>query len=262
MSGPIPSLYTWCVLLIASLVIGCEPHTAPATGDIISSSQVSTSQAGGACCQAAAEHCVACNDPAMLPESDPAAYRRSKWLSPAERSDERVLGLQVTDQDGTLHSLNQLCDRPTALSFIYTRCTNRNKCPRVVSEMAQIQSLLEMEELDGQVRLLTMTYDPEYDTPERLRQYGEKHGLRFTPSVLMLQPDSREKISLLDRLQVAVNFDSAGVNLHGVELFLFDRQGRFVRRYQSVFWDNEEVLDDLKRLLRETPPAEVHAAKL
>ena len=42
-----------------------------------------------------------------------------------------------------------------------------------------------------------------------------------------------------------------GVNLRGVELFLFDRQGCYVRRYQSVFWENQEVLADLKQLTLE-----------
>jgi cytochrome oxidase Cu insertion factor (SCO1/SenC/PrrC family) len=117
--------------------------------------------------------------------------------------------------------------------------------------MTRLLALLQAEKLDSQVRLLVMTYDPEYDTPARLRQFGQKHGQRFTPNVRMLRPDRREKDRFFARLGVAVNYDPAGVNLHSVQLFLFDRRGRFVRRYQSVFWDNREVLGDLKRLNRE-----------
>ena len=157
----------------------------------------------------------------------------------------------MTDQEGKPHDLAELCDRPTALSFIYTRCTNQNKCPRVVAEMSKLHALLKAENLDTQVRLLVMTYDPEHDTPVRLKQYGEQHGLAFTPNVLMLQPESQEIAGFLDKLQVAVNYGSSGVNLHGVQLFLLDRQGRYVRRYQSVFWENQEVLADLKQLALE-----------
>lgn len=157
----------------------------------------------------------------------------------------------MTDQDGKPHNLAELCDRPVALSFLYTRCTNPNKCPRVVTEMAKLHALLKAEGLDTQVRLLVMTYDSEYDTPARLRQYGENHGLRFSLNALMLQPDGEEKARFFDKLEVAVNYDSSGVNLHGVQLYLFDRQGRFVRRYRSVFWENQEVLGDLKRLTLE-----------
>jgi protein SCO1/2 len=157
----------------------------------------------------------------------------------------------VTDQEGEPHNLADLCDRPTALSFIYTRCTNPNKCPRVVAEVAGLQARLPAENLDARVRLLVMTYDPGYDTPARLRQYGEKHGLRFTPDVRMLRPLDGGEPRLFEALQVAVNYDSAGVNLHGVQLYLFDRQGRFVRRYQSVFWEAAEVVSDLRRLTLE-----------
>jgi cytochrome oxidase Cu insertion factor (SCO1/SenC/PrrC family) len=197
--------------------------------------------------------CPACAAEPDSESPDAQEYRRSKWLAPGERGGPGALRLHVTDQEGKTHELAGLCDRPTALSFLYTRCTNPNKCPRVVAEMGRLQGLLEAAKLDSRVRILVMTYDPEYDTPARLRRYGEQHGLRFTPNVMMLRPDGREKDRFFDRLQVAVNYDAAGVNLHGVQLFLFDREGRFVRRYQSVFWDNKEVLDDLKRLTEEGP---------
>jgi cytochrome oxidase Cu insertion factor (SCO1/SenC/PrrC family) len=234
-------------MLTATLVVGCGPTPggplAPGTGTTGPSPSQPAPEAA----------CPECAAPSGPESSDGEEYRRSKWLAPGERGERGVLGLRVTDQDGKTHEPSDLCDRPTALSFVYTRCTNPNKCPRVVAEMARLLTLLEAEQLDSQVRLLVMTYDPEYDTPARLRQYGEKHGLRFTPHVMMVRPDSRENGLFFDRLRVAVNYDSSGVNLHGVQLFLFDREGRFVRRYQSVFWDNREVLGDLKRMTLEGP---------
>jgi cytochrome oxidase Cu insertion factor (SCO1/SenC/PrrC family) len=208
-----------------------------------------------ACCDFPSAVCPQCAAPPEPEGADGQEYRRSPWLAPDERGEQGALCLRVTDQEGKTHNLADLCDRPTALSFLYTRCTNPNKCPRVVAEMVRLLSLLEAEKLDPQVRLLVMTYDPEYDTPARLRRFGEKHGLRFTPNVMMLRPDSQEKGRFFDRLEVAVNYGPSGVNLHGVQLKLFDRQGRFVRRYQSVFWDNREVLGDLKRLTLEGPSA-------
>ena len=251
MKQPSAILVAWGGWLTAALIVGCGPHVvAPPAGEPIT--DVSSSPAPcSACCQVPAEACLQCVVEPGPEASDPAGYRRSRWLPPIERADEGVLSLRVIDQEGKPHDLPELCDRPTALSFIYTRCTNPNKCPRVVTEMANLHALLKAESLDTQVRLLVMTYDPEHDTPARLKQYGEQHGLGFTQGVLMLQPDSQQKDRLLDKLQVAVNYGSSGVNLHGVQLFLFDRQGRFVRRYQSVFWENQEVLGDLKQLALE-----------
>jgi protein SCO1 len=204
----------------------------------------SPSQAGNSrdCCEAP-------NLAAMIPDGE--KYRRSTWLGPDARGTEGVLDLKATDQDGRTLRLTDLRGRPVALSFLYTRCTNPNKCPLVAVQMARLEELLKSEGLDTWVRLLILTYDSAFDTPERLKQYGLRHGLRFTPDVLMLRPDDQEKDRFLDRLQVAVNYNAEGVNLHGLQLFLFDDRGRFVRRYQSVLWDNAEVLADLKRLAQE-----------
>jgi protein SCO1/2 len=182
---------------------------------------------------------------------DAEQYRRSPWLEPGARSLEVVPDLRVTDQAGRALKLSDLRGLPLALSFLYTRCTNPNKCPLVVAQMARLQGLLEAEGLDSHVSLLILTYDPDFDTPERLKRYGLDHSLRFTPNVRMLRPDKQERDNFLERLQVAVNFDAEEVNLHRLELFLFDNRGRFVRRYQSVIWDNAEVLSDLKRLEQE-----------
>jgi protein SCO1/2 len=157
----------------------------------------------------------------------------------------------VTDQDGQKLDLSELNGKPLALTFLYTRCTNPNRCPLVATRMGKLQELVEADGLEERVRLAIMTYDPEYDTPAILKAYGHDHGLRFHSHVQMLQPDSEQKDGLFDRLRVTVNYNADGVNIHGIQLFLFDRKGRFVRRYQSVIWDNAEVLADLKGLAQE-----------
>jgi cytochrome oxidase Cu insertion factor (SCO1/SenC/PrrC family) len=178
-------------------------------------------------------------------------HLRSPWLEPAARGTESLTSLRVTDQDGHSLDLSELSDRPLALTFLYTRCTNPNRCPLVATRMGQLQKLVEAEGLGGGVGLAVVTYDPDHDTPEILKQYGLDHGLRFTPGVRMLRPDGQQKDAFFDRLRVTVNYNAEGVNLHGLQLFLFDAKGRFVRRYQSVVWDNADVLADLKRLAQE-----------
>lgn len=253
MTSPRNASCVWGILLSAALVVGCGPTPVepPATSSPGATKSLSGLSQGSAACVAPAAGCPACAIQAVPDAADSEGYRRSRWLAPADRGTRGVLKVSVTDQEGNSLDLAELGARPVALSFIYTRCTNPNKCPRVVQQMAKLAAMLETEKLDTQVRLLVMTYDPEYDTPDRLREYGEKHGLSFTPNVRMLRPDSQGRDHFFDQLQVAVNYNSSGVNLHGVQLFLFDNEGRFVRRYQSVFWDAAEVLGDLKQLAME-----------
>jgi cytochrome oxidase Cu insertion factor (SCO1/SenC/PrrC family) len=67
----------------------------------------------------------------------------------------------------------------------------------------------------------------------------------------LLRPDPAHKQALFDRMEVAVNYDAQGVNVHGIQLLLLDRHGRYVRSYHSVIWENAKVLRDLKQLLTE-----------
>jgi cytochrome oxidase Cu insertion factor (SCO1/SenC/PrrC family) len=238
------TLMAWASLLAAA-VVGCQPAAEPPPTVTVSVSPdpviAPTPEAPG---------CPACAADGPTEPADADSYRRGPWLAPDKRGD-KLPDLRVADQAGETHRLADLCDRPTAVSFVYTRCTNPNKCPKVVAEFASLQKLLAAEGLDERVRLLVMTYDPKHDTPAVLKGYGEKLGLRFTPGVRMIRPLDGGEAALFDQLQVAVNYDSAGVNVHGVQLYLFDRKGRVARRYQSVFWENAEVVADLKRLVAE-----------
>ncbi len=239
-------------LLLTLLVSGCGQRTA--TPPVADPEPITVAIPAAA---PVAEIDCCCEKPKKFVRSDTAISdaekaRRTAWLEPSDRGTEILADINVTDQDGRSFKLSELGGRPFALSFLYTRCTNRNKCPLIATNMGQIQSLLESEGLDSRVRLVIMTYDPEYDTPDKLKRYGLRHGIRFTPNVSLLQPDKQEKERFFDKLQVSVNFDGDEVNLHGIQLFLFDDHARFVRRYQSVIWDKAEVLTDLKRLADES----------
>jgi cytochrome oxidase Cu insertion factor (SCO1/SenC/PrrC family) len=48
-----------------------------------------------------------------------------------------------------------------------------------------------------------------------------------------------------------VSFGAGQINAHAIQLFLFDRKGRYVRHYHSVVWDEAAVVADLRRLAAE-----------
>jgi protein SCO1/2 len=165
----------------------------------------------------------------------------------------------MTSQDGERVNLRNLVGRPMAVSFLYTRCENVNKCPLVATTLARLQEDVERAGLGGSVRLVLVTYDPAYDTPDRLKEYGAGHGLRFTGDTLMLRPDPAAADGLFRELRVAVNYDATrAVNVHGLQLILIDRRGRHVRTYHTLIWDNARVLEDLKSLVAEGEPGERH----
>jgi protein SCO1/2 len=179
------------------------------------------------------------------------AAEATPWLDPEKRPVLPSLDLPAVDQDGRAVNLKALADRPLALSFFYARCDNPSRCSLVTATLARLRRELDATGLGDRVRLVLATFEPEADTPAVLKQYGLDRGFRFGEGALILRPDPAKEGALLDALQSPVSFSAGWVNLHGIALHLFDGQGRYVRTYHSVLWDNAAVLEDLRRLAGE-----------
>jgi protein SCO1/2 len=248
--------FVWCGLLVPVVAGGCGESSAPLDAAAPAATAVDSSTPAACECS--------CDVPKVATPSagnlqtaeefpDVESYRRSPWLEPIDRDSQEPLNLRVTDQNGESFNLRQLAGQPLAMTFLYTRCTNPNKCPLVARRMAELQDLLQTEGLSGQVRLAIVSYDPDFDTPAKLKDYGLTHGLRFTTQMRMLQPDRAAKDEFFEKLKVTVNYDGNEVNLHGLQFLLFDARGLYVRSYRPVIWANADVLADLKRLVLEIP---------
>lgn len=183
-------------------------------------------------------------------EASPSISYTTKWLAPSERG-AAILIPPFQNQDGRTVTSEDLRGAPVAVSFIYTRCENARKCPLVAETMAALQTKLDRANVVPRPRLALITYDPEYDTPTHLKDFGDEHGLRFTDTVMLLRPEPDRKQRLFEELNVRVNFNERGVNLHGVQLILLDKRGRFARAHHTLIWDNDAVLADLRQLARE-----------
>ena len=192
-------------------------------------------------------HCVTADESRETP---PKGSYATKWIEPSQRQSAVSIPL-FQDQEGRPVTFDDLRGAPVALSFIYTRCENERKCPLVARTMAALQAELELANVVPRPRLALITYDPEYDTPKHLKEFGEAHGLRLTDTVMLLRPEPDRKQRLFEEFNVRVNFNDRGVNLHGVQLILLDKQGRFARAHPTLIWDNDAVLADLKQLARE-----------
>jgi protein SCO1/2 len=85
----------------------------------------------------------------------------------------------VTTQDGTVLRLSDLRGKVVVLTFVYTRCPLPDFCPlmdRKFSELADRVSAVPGRA--DHVRLLSVSFDPEHDTPEVLRKHATMRGAR------------------------------------------------------------------------------------
>jgi cytochrome oxidase Cu insertion factor (SCO1/SenC/PrrC family) len=164
----------------------------------------------------------------------------------------------LLDSDGKSLTLRNLTrGRITVLSFIYTRCAAPNACPYATGVLSQLHHIsLEDEALAKNLRLVSLSFDPQYDTPQRLATYcesinHERRGCewRFTT------PKSRADLeSILNAYNQAVDKrsnpnDPQGPLYHILRVFLIDREGCVRNIYSSGTLDPRLVLADVKTLL-------------
>ncbi len=84
-----------------------------------------------------------------------------------------VPAFQLLDQDGRPFGSPDLAGQPYIASFFFTRC--RSICPALVHSLQLLQARMEREGVEG-IRIVTFSVDPDYDTPERLREYSASAG--------------------------------------------------------------------------------------
>ena len=202
--------------------------------------------------------------PADLPggvaaDNDPAVLA---WPAPADRFDLGLGDFHVTDQDGQAMTMSDLAGKPFALSWIFTRCANPQMCPLIAATMGQLQKKAAEAGLADKARFVLVTYDPTYDTPERLKQFGSDRGVKFT-NAAMLRPTVDELGLMVQSFQISIGPapGNAGDQInHKSELFIFDHHGKLARSYSGL-WQPDTALADLKRLVEEQEAAGKGASK-
>lgn len=203
-------------------------------------------------CIALSASCAGRAETVATSNSVPPAQSEADWAPADKRTAIQNVAISFTDQDGRTGNFADLLDKPVLITFFYTRCQNSSKCSAAVVRLAALQRELARARLDNKVRLLAITYEPQVDTPERINRYGVDRGLQFGRDAMAIQLDLPQHQLLVDELEAPVNFNAGWVNTHGVELSFLDAHRRIVKKYQTLLWDNDRVMGDVRRVLMET----------
>jgi len=99
-----------------------------------------------------------------------AAMKKTSYAATTENY--AIPDVELIDQTGMPVSLRSLlqADQPVALNFIFTTCTTI--CPVMTATFAQMRR--ELGDAGNQLRLVSISIDPEYDRPEKLKAYSEQ----------------------------------------------------------------------------------------
>lgn len=152
---------------------------------------------------------------------------------------------QLTAQDGTTLSLQDLRGRIVVVSFIYTRCAD--VCPLLTTKLVAIQKSLGGA-FGRDVFFLSVTVDPEHDRPGILEDYAEALGCDLTGWAFLT--GTQAQITEVARgYGVYHESRSDGDTDHNLLTSLVDRTGRLRVQYMGERFDPDMFLKDLRRLM-------------
>jgi protein SCO1/2 len=153
----------------------------------------------------------------------------------------------LTNFDGRRVALADLRGKVVAITFIYATCTDT--CPLLTAKLVRLGQRMG-KELGAKVAFVAITVDPERDTPDVLRSYAQAHGARRVGWAFLTGTPPEIK-DVVQRYGVFARRTDRGDVDHTFLTSLVDRTGTLRVQYMGVRFDPDEMLRDLRSLLRE-----------
>jgi len=157
----------------------------------------------------------------------------------------------LVDQRGRAVDLGRdFAGKVTLVSFIFTRCPDKDECPTVSSKFAYLQQRLE----PSKFHLLLITLDPPYDSPAVLAQYAKQFGA--DPRRWSIVTGQQAQIQhLLNRFGISSLRVSDANFLHSDKVFVVDQNGRVADVVQTVAFAPDSLIAEARHIagLRSSP---------
>jgi protein SCO1/2 len=161
---------------------------------------------------------------------------------------ESVPDVVLLDQNGKARRLSDCRGRLLAVTFTYTRCPLPDFCPLMDRNFLHLQQQLARDPaLKTRVHLLTVSVDPDFDTPAVLAAHAKRLGAN--PDVWTFATGDRGNLdSLMERFGVSVIRDDPKPQevVHNLRTAVVDTEGRLVEIFNGNDWKPADLLDVLK----------------
>jgi protein SCO1/2 len=161
---------------------------------------------------------------------------------------------RLINQDGKAIRIHDYKGKALLLTFIYTRCQDPNQCTLMSSNFAAIdQELQKQPELYSKTHLLSISFDPAYDTPTVLRSYGAAYTGKYSDENFAHwefatgSADEVKGIAQFFGMRYYTNSDTGKEQvIHSLRTALIGPDGKMIKIYRSNEWKPEDVMKDLQ----------------
>jgi protein SCO1 len=149
------------------------------------------------------------------------------------------------NEEGKAIKLSDFKGKAVGLTFIFTRCPFPTYCPRMTSNFEKVAAELSKPGSPTNWHLLSISFDPEYDTPEKLRE----HASRIKRDAAKWSFVTSEKIEILALTeQLGLIFASRnGTIEHNLRTAIIGPDGKLRANYVGNEWDVDEFIAEMKK---------------
>jgi protein SCO1 len=180
---------------------------------------------------------------------------------------EKVPDFALINQDGKKIRLSSYQGEVLLVTFIYTRCPYPDFCPLVSRNFSKIYASLKKDPwLGPKIRLLSVSFDPEHDTPEALRNYAETFkgttgGDPFDRWQFAVIP-KKDLVSVANFFGLYYDLGADGQIAHSLSTTVIGPDGKVYKWYQDNDWKPDDLIADAKQAAQQTNPGNAarHAA--
>lgn len=160
---------------------------------------------------------------------------------------EEVPDFALTNQDGKKISLHDYRGKTVLVTFIYTRCPFPDFCPRMSSNFNEIYKQLGSNPALANTQLLSVSFDPEHDTPKVLRDYGF-HVAQTTNAALFRRwqfaaPKAADLQKMADFFALTIK-PEGGMITHNLSTSVIGADGKIVKWYHGSDWQVSDLIKD------------------
>jgi len=173
--------------------------------------------------------------------------------TPESKPGDEVPNFRLLNQNGDAIRIHDYKGKALLLTFIFTRCQDPNQCTLMSGNFANIhQELQKQPEIRNKTHLLSITFDPEYDTPKVLRSYGSAYTGKYADETFdhweFASGTQEEVKNVAQYFGMRYHKDEAGKDqmIHTLATALIGPDSKLVKLYRGNEWTPEQAIADLK----------------
>lgn len=166
------------------------------------------------------------------------------------REGDTIPSFSLIDQDGRPVTQEMFLGRPFVLTFIFTRCPIPKFCPLMTNNFAELQHAIKSGTGTlAETRLMSVTLDPTFDTPEMLKAYGAI-GNADAATWKLLTGEAKEIDPFIEAFSVYRQTEGGTIS-HGLATALINPDGTIRKIWRGNGWTPAEVVAEISSTTNE-----------